>query len=44
MNMMMIEITNGLIDMMMEEIEDGTGETGEVDSRGEEIEENHLVK
>ncbi len=44
MNMMMIEITNGLIEMMMDEMEIVMDETGEVDSREEEIEENHLVK
>ena len=38
--MMMIEIVDGLT----EEIEDGMGRTGEVDSGREEIEENHLVK
>ena len=41
--MMMIENTDALIDMLVE-IEDGMDETGEVDSHGEEIEENHLVK
>ena len=42
--MMMIENADGLIDILIEEIEDGMGGTGEVDSHGEEIEENHLVK
>ena len=40
----MIKIANGLIDILVEEIEDGMDETGEVDSGGEELEGNHLVK
>ena len=44
MNMMMIEIADGLINMLVGEIEEGMDETGEVDSRGEETEENHIVK
>ncbi len=42
--MMMIESTDALIDMQGEEIRDGMGKTGEVDSHGEEIDENRLVK
>ena len=41
--MMMIENTDALIDIPIEEIEDEMGGTGEVDN-GEEIEENRLVK
>ncbi len=41
---MMIKHANGLIDILVEEIEDGMDETGDADSGGEEIEGNHLVK
>ena len=42
--MMMIQNTDALIDIMVGGIEDGMGETWEVDILEVEMEENHLVK
>ena len=41
---MMIKIANGLIHMLVVDIEDGMDDIGEVDSIREGIEENHLGK